>query len=82
MPNTGVELPIPPVAINVDSSGYGDSIPKAWRAQHAAAVSDYAARDDGSGDIANVGSPGTSVAADTTTPAPYIQTFDQAGDFV
>ena len=38
-------LPEMPVAANVDSSGYGDSIPKAWVVAEAAAVTEYADKD-------------------------------------
>lgn len=78
-----VQLPVPPVAINVDASGYGDSLPKAWKAQKAAAVTEYARRDSGAtGDIVDSGSFVPSMAADTTTPAPLEQVGLNAGDYV
>lgn len=80
MPTT---LPIPPVAANVNASGYGDSIPKAWKTAKAAAVSQYAKRDASTlGTIASSGSWIPSMAADTTTAKRLPQTFTEADTYL
>jgi len=74
-------LPVTPVAINTDVSGRGMSVPKAWKKQHAAAVSEYAADDTAggnTGDIDDIGSWSGAVKADLTNPGPFVQTMTDA----
>lgn len=75
------DLPVPPVSANTDASGYGVSIPKAWAAAEGAAATDYAGRDDGSGNISATGSYSGRTAADLTDPAALTQTYEGAKEF-